>query len=131
MAGQRSLMPLVMCLSLCLVATGCGSDRHGQLAKMVSTADSMPRSPNEAQRFFTMQRFSADDERYPFEHLQGVDTDLRIREARVEKSRALSGVRPFPSASWTALGPGNTGGRTRALVIDPANPDVMLMGGVV
>jgi photosystem II stability/assembly factor-like uncharacterized protein len=39
-------------------------------------------------------------------------------------------VRPFPTASWLALGPGNTGGRTRALAIDPRNPDVMLVGGV-
>ena len=32
--------------------------------------------------------------------------------------------------AWTPLGPGNIGGRTRVLAIDPARPDVMYAGGV-
>jgi hypothetical protein len=32
--------------------------------------------------------------------------------------------------TWQSLGPGNVGGRTRALVIDPVNPDVMYAAGV-
>src|SRR5438045_5756096 len=32
--------------------------------------------------------------------------------------------------TWQALGPGNVGGRTRALVVDPVNPDVMYAAGV-
>ncbi len=32
--------------------------------------------------------------------------------------------------AWTPLGPGNIGGRTRALRIDPSNPDRMYTGGV-
>jgi photosystem II stability/assembly factor-like uncharacterized protein len=32
--------------------------------------------------------------------------------------------------SWTPLGPGNIGGRTRTLVVRPDDPDVMLAGGV-
>ena len=32
--------------------------------------------------------------------------------------------------TWQSLGPGNVGGRTRALVIDPINPDVMYAAGV-
>ncbi|MCU1349709.1 MAG: hypothetical protein JWO56_2739, partial [Acidobacteria bacterium] len=31
---------------------------------------------------------------------------------------------------WSFLGPGNIGGRTRALLIDPGNPDVMYAGAV-
>jgi len=31
---------------------------------------------------------------------------------------------------WTALGPGNIGGRTRTLVIHPAQPEIMWAGGV-
>ena len=31
---------------------------------------------------------------------------------------------------WDWLGPGNIGGRTRAVVINPINPDQMLLGGV-
>jgi photosystem II stability/assembly factor-like uncharacterized protein len=33
-------------------------------------------------------------------------------------------------AGWEELGPGNVGGRTRALVIDPSNPNVMYAAGV-
>src|ERR1051325_2305409 len=32
--------------------------------------------------------------------------------------------------TWQSLGPGNVGGRTRALLIDPVNPDVMYAAGV-
>jgi len=31
---------------------------------------------------------------------------------------------------WRSLGPGNIGGRTRSLVIDPDNPDIMYAGAV-
>ena len=34
------------------------------------------------------------------------------------------------AAAWTPLGPGNIGGRTRVLQIDPRHPDRMLTGGV-
>jgi hypothetical protein len=33
-------------------------------------------------------------------------------------------------ASWQSLGPGNVGGRTRALLVDPGSPDVMYAAGV-
>jgi photosystem II stability/assembly factor-like uncharacterized protein len=36
----------------------------------------------------------------------------------------------FTLSAWTQLGPGNIGGRTRALVFDPTNPDTMYAGGV-
>lgn len=32
--------------------------------------------------------------------------------------------------TWEPLGPGNIGGRTRALLIDPDNPQIMIAGGV-
>ena len=32
--------------------------------------------------------------------------------------------------SWSNLGPGNQGGRTRAMIIDPSNNDIMYAGGV-
>lgn len=41
-------------------------------------------------------------------------------------SASTSGV----LGTWQSIGPGNVGGRTRALVIDPVNPDVMYAAGV-
>lgn len=32
--------------------------------------------------------------------------------------------------AWSPLGPGNVGGRTRALIVDPRNPDTLFAGGV-
>ncbi len=47
---------------------------------------------------------------------------------------AAKGISAVTDASslngWTSLGPGNIGGRTRALVIDPANPQNMYAAGV-
>ncbi len=41
------------------------------------------------------------------------------------------GGRPAAAAAaWQALGPGNLGGRTRALVVDPARPRTVYAGGV-
>lgn len=41
----------------------------------------------------------------------------------------VTSVTSAPGA-WEGLGPGNVGGRTRALLIHPTNPDVMWAGGV-
>jgi Bacterial Ig domain len=41
-------------------------------------------------------------------------------------SASTSGV----LGTWQAIGPGNVGGRTRALLVDPVNPDVMYAAGV-
>ena len=44
---------------------------------------------------------------------------------------ALTAVAPGATlAGWTSLGPNNQGGRTRALLIDPAAPNTMYAGGV-
>jgi photosystem II stability/assembly factor-like uncharacterized protein len=39
-------------------------------------------------------------------------------------------VAPSALGRWSPLGPGNVGGRTRTLVIDPRRPDTMYCGGV-
>ncbi len=46
-----------------------------------------------------------------------------------EARAARSGKGPF-KGKWRPLGPGNIGGRTRTLVIDPGKPDTMIAGGV-
>lgn len=51
----------------------------------------------------------------------------RLAGGRLE-SNATSTDRPFDR--WIPLGPGNIGGRTRALIIDPVEPRIMYAGGV-
>lgn len=48
--------------------------------------------------------------------------DLAVRPDQSPDSR--------PIGKWRFLGPGNIGGRTRVLVIDPSQPEVMYTGGV-
>ena len=49
----------------------------------------------------------------------------------VGKSLVTDGpIEPGVVQEWTNLGPGNIGGRTRALVIDPNTPDTMYSAGV-
>lgn len=53
---------------------------------------------------------------------------VKQRKALEEATRiAGGGIAP---ASWTWLGPGNVGGRIRAILIDPRNPNVMYIGSV-
>lgn len=47
-----------------------------------------------------------------------------------QTSTSPSGVAGIGSGLWTPLGPGNIGGRIRALVIDPTNASVMYAGSV-
>jgi photosystem II stability/assembly factor-like uncharacterized protein len=54
--------------------------------------------------------------------------DLLVERGARIAANAASGERPFDR--WTPLGPGNIGGRTRALVIDPREPRNMYAGGV-
>ena len=82
-------------------------------------------------------RFDAPDEAAAYRALkrQGSDDPVRsLAEAR-ERMRGMElyataedPARPF--GTWKFLGPGNIGGRTRVLVLDPTEPRVMYTGGV-
>jgi len=88
------------------------------------------------------ERFDAPDAALEYRALKQQGTDDPVRElarardamramARHSTSEDLlhaESERPF--GSWQFLGPGNIGGRTRVLVIDPAEPRVMYTGGV-
>lgn len=51
-----------------------------------------------------------------------------LAEVGPEDLRPLTAAATF--GTWQSLGPGNIGGRTRALLIDPDDPQVMIAGGV-
>ena len=81
-----------------------------------------PDQPQDALEFFLKQRLGPGQDRIPVEHLQAQ------REAIVRREAALRGTRGTPT--WTSLGPGNIGGRTRVITFDPVDPDVMYAAGV-
>lgn len=47
-----------------------------------------------------------------------------------EKEMSGDQIEAAALGAWTHLGPGNIGGRTRAMLIDPTNPEIMYSGGV-
>lgn len=96
------------------------------------------------ERYFTaiekikkMKRFSTADDRFYPSKLEApelkeripknVDTDSKDQLLTTD---ALNGSTVGALGSWTALGPGNIGGRTRGLLVDPNTPSIMYAGAV-
>ncbi|MCG3162642.1 MAG: hypothetical protein JMDDDDMK_03935 [Acidobacteria bacterium] len=95
--------------------------------------------PGEAAEFYRQKRLAEGETELPVEKY--VAAMERMRDLPVYSTRSkqmfssrremLNSAQSFGAASpdllnnWTPLGPGNVGGRTRALLIHPANPDVI------
>jgi hypothetical protein len=82
--------------------------------------------PDEAIRF---RALSLRDERgsIPMEGLVNA-----AEHAKLMRAAQPGGVAPdqISRSSWTWLGPGNVGGRSRSIVIHPTNPSIMWLGSV-
>lgn len=64
---------------------------------------------------------------------QNIDLVQMRREAIGYTNQMIKSTRSLnktSAATWTALGPGNIGGRVRSIVIHPTNSNMMLIGGV-
>ena len=64
---------------------------------------------------------------------QNIDLEKLRREAVGYTSRTMQGSKVLHKTSavtWSALGPGNIGGRVRSIVINPANSSEVLIGSV-
>jgi len=81
--------------------------------------------PGEAAEFFRAQRLSVDVPDYPMERVLDQARVLKARQAVIEGAAT-----PGDILSWQDIGPGNIGGRTRTLVIDPTQPTTMYAAGV-
>ena len=104
-------------------------------AKREALAEGRYDKPNEALEFFRLKRLATGETEIPTEkyleayrqmelmpqHTFGNDT---LQPSRKQTSRNAA----LPS--WTSLGPGNVGGRTRAIVINPTTPATMYAAGV-
>ena len=83
--------------------------------------------PQGAMAFHVEQRLPAGSNRLPLEHLRRVRSNLARRE---QANQNLRGTSVQTITGWSSIGPGNVGGRTRALAIDPVNPNNMYAAGV-
>ncbi len=87
------------------------------------TTDAPRSHPDLAGAFLRAQRVTPDGV-LPMQDLYD-----RFREIRARESRAR-GTLPGGILGWQSIGPGNVGGRTRAIAIDPTDPDRMFAAGV-
>lgn len=97
--------------------------------------------PREAAEYFLKKRLPVGQKEFPIEKYFEAQEQMRSmpqfstslnRFLTTEESAALraKSEAESPAAVWTALGPGNIGGRTRALIINPQDPNVMYAAGV-
>jgi photosystem II stability/assembly factor-like uncharacterized protein len=94
-------------------------------------------APDGAAAYYASKRAGTDDvsrayavARDAMRHMPqyATSSDLLREPFRARADAAAGAPRPF--SKWQYLGPGNIGGRTRALVIDPLEPHIMYAGGV-
>ncbi|MBI3950140.1 MAG: hypothetical protein HY314_06770 [Acidobacteria bacterium] len=97
--------------------------------------------PAEAQEYFLLKRLPVGTRTLPVEkYLQALEHMKRMPQYSTALGLSLPSRNEMPLFSswaashvlgtWEPLGPGNIGGRTRALLIDPVNPDIMYAAGV-
>ena len=92
--------------------------------------------PGEAAEFYRLKRLPEGETEIPVDRYFVAREHMRLMP---QYSSALGRQLPSlaemkeaeaESATWTSLGPGNIGGRTRALLINPADAQVMYAAGV-
>jgi uncharacterized protein (TIGR03437 family) len=99
--------------------------------------------PDEAARYLLNRRLPEGETELRFElYLNALEQMLELPQYSTRERRGLPSLReqgpamrgndagfaPSVLQGWTPLGPGNVGGRTRALLIHPRNPDTMFAG---
>lgn len=146
MSASRGLTRCV-CAVGWMVLAGCGphavphaergADRALAEARAELARKSAPTHGDEAARRFLEERLPEGADDLPWERYDAAREHMRRMErySTAADLSMMAGELPGELAaeaalSWTELGPGNIGGRTRALVIDPVQPGTMYAAGV-
>ncbi len=125
------LKRLAFILPLALLA--CQPNAHRQAIQPPLVEKKLERQdqPQEAVSFFQRKRLPAGQS--VLDYTRYADAMEQVRTLPVYSSVLGRYVVPGSRAAlqgWTFLGPGNVGGRTRALLIDPINTNVLYAGAV-
>jgi len=94
--------------------------------------------PDRAQQFYLLKRLPPGEQKLPVEKYFAAQDLMRTMPLySTAKTAFMTGnehrIREDEreqAGAWDQLGPGNIGGRTRALVIHPSNPQIMYAAGV-
>jgi len=102
-----------------------------KLAKAITKANkAKPDHPDEAIAFRNLQ-LQDENKFIPADGLSKAATHVKAMRVFKAKTNLIKpNVAGIDSGSWTSIGPGNIGGRVRALVIHPTTPDTMWLGSV-
>ncbi len=107
---------------------------NAKLARYLERGPKPHDAPQEAEEFFLRKRLAPGMTEMPVERLRRSLDDIREREAQLADELAANPTRgaagPGGISQWLSLGPGNVGGRTRAIVINPIDPSIMYAAGV-
>ena len=87
-------------------------------------------SPDEAARYFALKRGITADLDVNARYAAAREHILRMPQGCVACDGTSGRIHATSVQSWQFLGPGNIGGRTRALLIDPHDSSVMYAGAV-
>ena len=123
-----------VCTAIATLAS-CGLVRRGETGRRRTRApgrhqpwergEARARPAARGARFRTHQRL---DEHGVIPHNAVMNAKARLDQMR--EAGAGDGWNPSPQSVWTWLGPGNIGGRIRAIVIHPTTPTTMWLGSV-
>ncbi|HYK02592.1 MAG TPA: hypothetical protein VE974_12620 [Thermoanaerobaculia bacterium] len=123
----RRLIPILLLLTACTTTW-----------KPVTEVEKEPHdSPDHAAAYHALKRGGTDDVFRAYSEAQqqmqrmqryATASDASFQPGSAVSTSAETGTLPF--RKWQFLGPGNVGGRTRALIIDPVEPQVMYAAGV-
>jgi uncharacterized protein (TIGR03437 family) len=96
--------------------------------------------PDAAAQYFLLRRLPEGENELPLEKYVEAQDQMRtmpqystaLERSLPSRTEIARGTDPEQGklGAWTPLGPGNIGGRTRAVVINPQDPNIMYAGGV-
>ena len=105
-------------------------ERSQALARIKAWDGERYDQPQEAQDFFVQKRMPGGVGPLDYSlYLPAVNQVAQMRQYSITTGAVVPALSP-PLGSWSFLGPGNIGGRTRAIVIDPTNNAVMYSAAV-
>ncbi|MGE0131648.1 MAG: BACON domain-containing carbohydrate-binding protein [Blastocatellales bacterium] len=131
MKTRLSRLHLTLLLSL-VCAAACSSIHFYEPISAAESQDQQDekqndkRAPDEAAKFYLRKRLPEGEREIPVErYLEARERMLRMPRYSTARNQHLNEANAEANAAWTELGPGNLGGRTRALIIHPTNHDTM------
>ena len=105
---------------LCLLLTACTASKPLRVDERFD-------DPGAAAAYRALKHQGSDD---PFRSLSEAREQVRAMSRYSTSEDMIVDQAPRNLGNWKFLGPGNIGGRTRVLVVDPVEPRVMYTGGV-